>query len=201
MSAIAESVDHMRLQRQVSRAATRKLAHYSVVETYPSAGPLRGSLMFEEIVATLDYPMFIVTVARDDEVAGCLVGFASQCSIEPARFLVCLSKKNRTFELAQRSHHMAVHLVPASQKKLATLFGGSTGDELDKFEHCAWSPGPGGVPVLEGCPSWFAGPIVARMDGGDHAVHIIEPTAGHAGDEVPLLTFQDAREIDPGHEA
>jgi flavin reductase (DIM6/NTAB) family NADH-FMN oxidoreductase RutF len=157
--------------------------------------------MFEEIVADLDYPMFIVTVGSAEEMAGCLVGFASQCSIDPARFLVCLSKKNRTFEVAQRSEFMAIHLVPATEWELATLFGGATGDEIDKFSRCAWSPGPNGVPVLESCPSWFVGPIVGRMDGGDHVVHVVEPTAAHKGESAPLLTFQRAVKIDPGHEA
>jgi flavin reductase (DIM6/NTAB) family NADH-FMN oxidoreductase RutF len=157
--------------------------------------------MFEEIVADLDYPVFIATVAAEREVSGCLVGFASQCSIDPARFAVCLSKKNRTFAVAQRSEYMAVHLIPASQWELAALFGGATGDEVDKFERCAWDPGPKGVPVLEGCPSWFAGPILARIEGGDHVIHVLEPTSGHKGDPAPMLTFQKAKEIDPGHEA
>jgi flavin reductase (DIM6/NTAB) family NADH-FMN oxidoreductase RutF len=157
--------------------------------------------MFEEIVADLDYPMFIATVAADGEVSGCLVGFTSQCSIDPARFVVCLSKKNRTLDVAQRSECMAVHLTPATEWKLASLFGGATGDEVDKFARCAWAPGPGGVPLLERCPTWFAGPIVARIDGGDHVLHLLEPTAGHRGDHAPLLTFQQAKKIDPGHEA
>ena len=157
--------------------------------------------MFEEIVADLDYPMFIATVAAGGEPSGCLVGFASQCSIDPARFLVCLSKKNHTFEVAQRSNYMAVHLVPGSQWELATLFGGATGDEVDKFNRCTWSPGPGGVPILEACPSWFGGPIVARIDAGDHVVHMVEPDAGHKGENLPVLMFQRAQRIDPGHEA
>ena len=44
-----------------------------------------------ELVSELDYPMFIVTCADERERAGCLVGFATQCSIDPPRFLVCLS--------------------------------------------------------------------------------------------------------------
>ena len=38
--------------------------------------------MFGEIVADLDYPMLMVTVAAGEEMAGCLLGFASQCSID-----------------------------------------------------------------------------------------------------------------------
>ena len=45
---------------------------------------------FDELMGELDYPMFIVTAAREGERAGCLVGFATQTSIHPSRFLVCL---------------------------------------------------------------------------------------------------------------
>ena len=44
---------------------------------------------FGALTSALDYPMFIVTVAPDGGRAGCLVGFATQCSIDPVRFLVC----------------------------------------------------------------------------------------------------------------
>jgi flavin reductase (DIM6/NTAB) family NADH-FMN oxidoreductase RutF len=46
---------------------------------------------FRELVAQLDYPMFIATVATDEERAGCLIGFATQCSIHPPRFLAGIS--------------------------------------------------------------------------------------------------------------
>ena len=157
--------------------------------------------MFEEVVADLDYPMYIVTVASDEERSGCLVGFATQCSIDPARFLVCLSKNNRTFRVAEASRCMAVHLIGADQGGLAELFGGTTGDEVDKFQRCEWSPGPGGVPLLKPCPNWFAGPIVASLDAGDHVAFVTEPSETHKGAAEPFLSFQAARRIDPGHEA
>jgi flavin reductase (DIM6/NTAB) family NADH-FMN oxidoreductase RutF len=46
---------------------------------------------FEKLVSLLDYPMYVVTTRVDDESAGCLVGFTSQVSIGPPRFLVGLS--------------------------------------------------------------------------------------------------------------
>jgi hypothetical protein len=103
---------------------------------------------FQRLVAQLDYPMFIATVAADGERAGCLIGFATQCSIHPPRFLAGLSDKNRTFRVAQRADSMAIHLVPENAAELAELFGGETGDEVDKFERCEWhaGPGPGRLP-------------------------------------------------------
>jgi flavin reductase (DIM6/NTAB) family NADH-FMN oxidoreductase RutF len=45
-----------------------------------------GDPAFDEIADTIDYPMWIVTAAARGERSGCLVGFATQCSIEPVRF-------------------------------------------------------------------------------------------------------------------
>ena len=67
-----------------------------------------------ELVSELDYPMFIVTCADARERAGCLVGFATQCSIDPPRFLICLSDKNRTYRVARGTDVLVVHLVPDS---------------------------------------------------------------------------------------
>lgn len=146
--------------------------------------------MFDE----LDYPMFIATVPGD----GCLIGFATQCSIDPPRFLACLSNKNRTYRLARDAGHMAVHVVPDGRMDLAELFGGETGDEVDKLERCEWEEGPGGVPLIAGCP-YLVGRILRSFEVGDHAAFELDVLAVE-GSARPL-TFQQAKRIDPGHEA
>jgi flavin reductase (DIM6/NTAB) family NADH-FMN oxidoreductase RutF len=150
-------------------------------------------------LAELDYPMFIVTTAAGSERAGCLVGFATQCSIDPLRFMVCLSDKNRTFRVAQDATTLVVHLVPEDATELAELFGSQTSDEMDKFAHCAWRPGPDGAPVLEACPSWFAGGILERTCVGDHWAFLLEPKLGAGEADEGAFTFQEARWIEPGH--
>ena len=154
-----------------------------------------------ELVAQLDYPMFIATVAAEGKRGGCLVGFTTQCSIDPPRFLVCLSDKNRTFRVARDAEVMVVHLVPDAATELADLFGGETGDELDKFERCAWHPGPGGAPVLEECGNWFAGRILERVPTGDHCAYLIDPFEASSEAAEEPFRFHRARRIEPGHEA
>jgi flavin reductase (DIM6/NTAB) family NADH-FMN oxidoreductase RutF len=113
---------------------------------------------------------------------------------------VCISDKNRTYRVARRSEALGVHFVPADRDDLAELFGGETGDETSKFEAVGWHGGPGGVPLIDGCPSWFAGRVVERRVLGDHVGHLLEPLAGaDAGDS--WLGFQRAKRIEPGHEA
>ena len=153
-----------------------------------------------ELLSEIDYPLYIVTVAVDGEKDGCLVGFVTQASVTPPRLLVCLSKKNHTYETANSADTFVVHLAAEENRELAELFGGETGDEIDKFEQCEWTPGPGGVPVLAGCDRWFGGRVVDKLDTGDHMAFLVEPTVIHNGGPVKSLTFQQAKDIDPGHE-
>jgi flavin reductase (DIM6/NTAB) family NADH-FMN oxidoreductase RutF len=162
-----------------------------------------GTEAFDAIVGRIDYPMFVVTTATPEgERAGCLVGFATQCSIDPARYLVCISDKNRTYRVLQHAAVMAVHVVPEDGDEIVDLFGAETGDDGDKFERAEWHAGPEGLPILAGCPSWFAGRILDRIRLGDHVGHLIEPFAGEDGaPDRGWFPFQRAKELEPGHEA
>ena len=155
---------------------------------------------FGQLVGELDYPMFIATTRAGGERAGCLVGFATQCSIDPARFLVCLSDKNRTCRVARQAELLAVHFVPAAAEGLAELFGGETGDEVDKFSRCEWHEGRGGVPILDECDNWFVAAILARQDLGDHVGFLLDPVEAARGTPLDEFTFHRARRIEPGHE-
>ncbi len=155
---------------------------------------------FDRLMAELDYPMFIVTLAVEGERSGCLVGFATQASIHPPRFLVGLSDRNRTYRLAARADALAVHFVPQEATHLAELFGGETGDEVDKFDRSDWQPGPEGLPILSGCANWFVGRVLERHDFGDHTGFVLEPVAAAHDDDAEVeFTFHRAKRIEPGH--
>ena len=154
---------------------------------------------FLQICGTLDGPMVIVTANDGRERSGCLVGFSTQCSIDPRRWLVCISKLNHTLGVAERTATLAIHLLREDQLALARLFGATTDDVEDKFARCAWHDGPNGVPLLDGC-DWLAGNVLQRIDAGDHVAHVIAVT--HCGQgHVPArqLGFQSAKTIEAGH--
>ncbi|WP_430727596.1 flavin reductase family protein [Streptomyces virginiae] len=152
----------------------------------------------------LDYPVYVVTAAAGDRRAGCLVGFASQCSIDPPRFMVWLSKANHTYTVARTASHLAVHALRDDQKDTAELFGSLTGDDTDKFAHLAWHRSPHApAPILDDAGAWFLGRIETRVDGGDHVGFLLEPVdAGRADPERPsLLLLGDVVDLSPGHPA
>jgi flavin reductase (DIM6/NTAB) family NADH-FMN oxidoreductase RutF len=154
---------------------------------------------FEGIVANLDGPAYVVTTASGDERDGCLVGFVSQCSIKPPRFAVWLSKENRTYRIALSAATLVVHLLRQGDGDLAHLFGGETGDEVDKLEDVEWRRGPDGCPVLARC-DWFAGSVIERVDTGDHVLFVLTPTGGvceRSG--TRQLGMQEIGDIEAGH--
>ena len=95
----------------------------------------------------------------------------------------------------------AVHFVPAGAESLAALFGGETGDRTDKFARCEWHPGPGGVPLLDACPSRFVGAVRDRVDVGDHVAFVLGPIAADHDHGDGQFTFHRAKRIEPGHPA
>ncbi|MFZ3474362.1 flavin reductase family protein [Streptomyces sp. 4.24] len=151
-----------------------------------------------------DAPMYVVTVAAGGERAGCLVGFASQCSIDPPRFVVWLSVENRTYRVARGASDLTVHALTHGQRGLAELFGGETGDRVDKFARVGWRPGRAGGPVLTGVRTWFTGRIEERIEGGDHVGFLLAPTEASgpaAGPEPRPLRYGDVCDLKPGHPA
>jgi flavin reductase (DIM6/NTAB) family NADH-FMN oxidoreductase RutF len=160
-------------------------------------GPRHGSMA--GFFARLDPDMCVVTAVADGERAGCLVGFASQCSIRPPRFTVWLSKANHTYRVARAAQHLGVHLLTRDQRHLAELLGGETGDKIDKFAHLEWTEGYGGAMVLRNTAAWFVGTILHRTDGGDHVGFVLDPVQWGEGRGGPLLRLSDAAGIKAGH--
>jgi flavin reductase (DIM6/NTAB) family NADH-FMN oxidoreductase RutF len=154
-----------------------------------------GTSAFHELVADLDYPMVVVTVPG----SGCLVGFTTQCSIDPPRYLVFISEANHTHHHALAASSMAVHLLDERDRRIAELFGELTGDEVDKLSLVAWTEGPDGLPIIDDVAGWFAGRVLDRIDGGDHTGFVLEPFAGERRRPIDGLGYQDLKGLDPGH--
>ncbi len=155
---------------------------------------------FDDLMADLDPPMAILTAAVGDERAGCLIGFHGQASIGPPRYAVWLSRANHTTGVALRATHLAVHLLGDHQHDLAAAFGEQTGDEVDKLAQVAWTAGPDGVPLLDGCRHRIVGrPVSLLDDAGDHCCVVLAPeTVDRAGALRPLR-LSAVTDLDAGH--
>jgi flavin reductase (DIM6/NTAB) family NADH-FMN oxidoreductase RutF len=168
-------------------------------------GPVSGRLptpdealgaYFERI----DFPYYVVTVrTADGEMSGCLAGFVTQCSIDPPNFLVCIAKVNHTFDVAERSAAMGLHLLGDDQEGLARIFGEETGDLVDKFAQCDWRLGPTGAPLLVESAVSMEGHILGHFSAGDHEAYLVRAERAVNGSHDGLLTYRDAPNFRPAH--
>ena len=157
---------------------------------------------FDSLVAILDTPMIVVTTALEETRAGCLVGFHAQCSIEPRRYAIWLSKANHTCRVALHAEHFAVHFLGKDDRDLAELFGTTSGDTTDKFARCEWTAGPDGVPLLDRCRQRVVLRRTGLLDeGSDHICFAGEPVeVSESGSFVPMR-LSEVADLTPGHEA
>ena len=159
------------------------------------------TLSADATLSKLDHPMVIVTAAAGGRQAGCLVGFHTQCSLDPVRYLVCISEANHTMRVAAHAAALGIHFLSRDDMDLARLFGEETGDDIDKFAECEWRADPDGVPILKMRGGWLAGPVVDRRPVGDHVAMVIEPTGAGAPRTVPQLGLRDVKDFSPAHPA
>jgi flavin reductase (DIM6/NTAB) family NADH-FMN oxidoreductase RutF len=155
----------------------------------------------DALVARADGAMVIVTAAAHEQRAGCLVGFHVQCSIEPFRYAVWLSKANHTLRVALFATHFAVHFLTDQHVDVARLFGTSSGDDVDKFSQCDWHAGPAGVPLLTGIPAAVFERASFWNDASDHVCLIGVPVAVQSASRFRPLRLSEVHEFQPGHEA
>ena len=156
----------------------------------------------EPFFALVDYPYYVVTVrAPDADMSGCLAGFVTQCSIHPPNFLVCISKVNHSFPVAERSSGMGLHLLGADQADMARLFGEETGDVVDKFAAVDWRLGSTGAPLLVDTAVSMEGRILGHFSVGDHEGFLVRAVRAVEGDRDGLLTYRGAPHFQPGHPA
>jgi flavin reductase (DIM6/NTAB) family NADH-FMN oxidoreductase RutF len=150
----------------------------------------------------VDPAMAVLTTVSRGERAGCLIGFHAQCSIDPNRYAVWLSKANHTFRVGVHATSFAVHFLREADIDLARQFGTTSGDRVDKFRAAKWSPGPGSVPLLDASQNRFVADRVALLDeGSDHVCLVLAPTEVHAADSCRPLRLSQVEHLQPGHDA
>lgn len=124
--------------------------------------------------------------------AGEPVGFACQAfaalSLDPPLVLFCPARTSGTWPRLAATGRFCANILTAGQRELARRFGVSG---PDKFAGVSWSPGPDGLPVLDGVLTWASCAVDTVHEAGDHYVVIARVTGlgdSLAGD--PLLFYR-----------
>ncbi|MFC1415760.1 flavin reductase family protein [Streptacidiphilus cavernicola] len=127
-----------------------------------------------------------VTVLTVPGPAGFTATSFSSVSLEPALVSFYLSRTASTAGAVLDADVFAAHVLGEDQRAIAERFARSG---VDRFAGTGWSPGPQGVPLLDGVPAWLTARPVLRQRVGDHLLVVGEVLAagGDGGAGRPLL--------------
>ncbi|TGD11642.1 flavin reductase family protein [Brevibacterium sp. S111] len=154
----------------------------------------------DDLMASVDSALIVVTTSAEGEPAGCLVGFHTQSSISPEQYCFWLSKANHTYRVSLRSTRFAVHFLTSADLELARHFGSQTGEDTNKFADLDHTTAEEGVPLLTDLPNRILVERLAMLDdGGDHVANTCRVLwAESAGSFEPLRASQVGG-LSPGH--
>lgn len=132
-----------------------------------------------------------VTVVTARQPDGTPRGFTANSftsvSMDPPLLLVCIGKSAASLDTFLQAGTFAVNILAESQKDVSGLFASR---RPDKFETCAWRPGPAGTPLVEGALAWFECSRHDAVDAGDHVILIGRITRFDHADGNPLGFYQ-----------
>ncbi|WP_229401364.1 flavin reductase family protein [Micromonospora okii] len=126
--------------------------------------------------------------------AGFTAASFAPVSVEPPLVSFCVGRSSPSLPTVDHAEHVAVHLLAADQPGEAPALAadGFADSSVDGFAaRSGWTPGPFGVPLVDGALAVLLCRTVHRVAAGDHALVIAEPLAlgvGEGGD-VPTRGY------------
>lgn len=147
----------------------------------------------KQALRLLTYGLYVVTAADGDKVAAGSVNWLSQASFEPPLVMVAIKKDSGLHAIVAGNGALAVNVLAASQKEVASAFFRSTEVKDGKLNGYAFEHGPKtGAPLLLDLPAWFEARVTDAVERGDHTVYLAEViNAGLRDPEAKPMVLRD----------
>ena len=129
----------------------------------------------------------MVTTQADEGAYGVTVSSFASLSLNPLLVTVSVSRTSPLIGYVRSRRAFAVSVLASGQQQVAGYFARSgRRPEPDGFRSVAASPQQTGVPVVEGCLSWFDCELEDVFPGGDHEILVgrVAAAGGRAGEPL-----------------
>lgn len=132
--------------------------------------------------------LFIVTTLGPDGPLGFLGSFVQQFDLDPPTVAVGVGAGRDHLEAMRGSGRFAISVLDDEGKGLMPPFFGKVPEGQTAFDVVAWSPAPGGTPVLDGALAWIEAEVTGEHALDQHVVVFGRATAGEQRrDGDPLI--------------
>jgi flavin reductase (DIM6/NTAB) family NADH-FMN oxidoreductase RutF/DNA-binding FadR family transcriptional regulator len=124
---------------------------------------------------------------------GVTVSSFASLSLNPLLITVSVSRTSPLLGLVREAGAFAVSVLAGHQQDVATFFAaGGRRPEPDGFASVLSASRVTGVPVIEGCLSWFDCVLEEVLPGGDHAILVGRVAAAGGATGEPLVYWAGA---------
>ena len=141
----------------------------------------------------------VTTLEPEGTPRGLTTNAMTSVSAEPPIILVCVDRNSRTLPALLHTKRFVVNFMRDDCEEICRLFASKADD---KFEHVAWTPGIGGVPILhEGAVAHVECATLEELEVGDHVVvtGLVEAGSPPAPSDVPIVYFRRSFSSAPTH--
>lgn len=139
----------------------------------------------------------VITTALEGERFGLTATAVSSVTADPPRLLVCVNKSGQTHEKIVAAGRFAVNVLAEDQDRVAMVFAGMGGREVDRFASGDWGQLQTGAPVLRAASAVFDCRLVETNTQSSHSIFIGEVVASshRAGADTLLYGARKFRQL------
>lgn len=141
----------------------------------------------KQALRTFTYGLYAVSCADEGEVNAFTANWLSQVSFDPPLVAVSIENDSKSLPMIQRSRAFLINVLRSGDRELAGQLGKSALKQPDKLKSVAYTPGPGGAPILEAALAWVACEVKHTIEAGDSTLVVAEVVdTGVLGEGQPL---------------
>jgi flavin reductase (DIM6/NTAB) family NADH-FMN oxidoreductase RutF len=112
----------------------------------------------------------VITTEHVGQRYGLTATAVSSVTADPPRLLVCVNKSGLTHEKILAAGHFCVNVLAEDQDRVAMIFAGMGGKDVDRFATGDWVRMATGAPGLQGASAVFDCILVDTVDQSTHSI-------------------------------
>ena len=148
---------------------------------------------FRRVMGRFVTGITVVTTLIEGRPEGISVNALSSVSLEPPLVMVALDRRRFITPSVRAAGRYAVNVLAEDQQALSDCFAGAAVEPgRDEFCGAPWTPGPSGLPLLDGAIATLECTVVETFQAGDHELFIgrVDTLGSDEGRPMPLLYYR-----------
>jgi flavin reductase (DIM6/NTAB) family NADH-FMN oxidoreductase RutF len=128
---------------------------------------------FRKVMGHFVTGITVVTTLQDGQPRGITVNALTSVSLEPPLVVVALDRRRFITPSVHETGRYAVNVLSEDQQGLSDCFAGAAvTPDRDAFCGAAWTPGPTGLPLLDGAIASLECTVREIFQAGDHELFV-----------------------------